>query len=1266
MVCIGAAAVRPGYPLIAGYSETEIGSDPTGWTTIQGQDGVLYFGCRDLVTFDGDRWRTFALNAAHTVRGLDFAPGERRLWAGAVGEIGWFDRAGASWNFHSLRPHLPSPDLVLGDVWSAFAEGDGAVFVAENHVLRWNGSTLQVWPMPTPRRLRGMRADGRIFVQHRPTGLYLMGPDGPTMFAAAATIGTQAIFALWKDGEDWTILNENGVFRLHAGALEDRNPAASAYIRAHPLASAKRLADGRLALATLQAGLVILGPDGAIERTLDKKAGVNAPFLSSLFVDREGSLWATSQSAVFRIALDSPSTLFDPRAGLPGQETTHIARHGGSIFAAQLDGLYELARGSQDFVHSTVVTDTARALRSTPDGLWVGGMRNVTRVVDHAVAATFSTDHDVFALEPSAQASGKLLVGVGGEVLEYSPTTRELHRLATNVPNVVISIAEDDAGLLWLGTPSGLFVAERGTEPASVKPVDPSFGLPSVPGLAWVVRKPDGEILAFNDAGGWVRRPGTFRFAAIKDYPARPLARVASEFDGAGNLWLVHAQSETQRRTIARIVEENGALRWQPYSVEGLSEIGSPSSIFVESTPGTPTTLWIGGTRGLLRHEVAKGAEPLRPLPPLLFATARAAEAKSFKPIEETLPYSTRAVVFELAQPQFARRAALRLETRIDGIDQEWVPVGPNSQRELGAVQEGRYVLHARAIAETGATSDETTFTFTVAPPWWRTAPAILGVILALAPAGYGLYRLRLRTLRRRNLELEAKVKQRTEQLEQANAAKTQFVANMSHDIRNPLNGIVGLALALEDTKLDGQQREIVATLRECTTYLSTLVDDVLDFASIEAGRVELRPGPFVTGELLHSVVTAMKADTAESGGRLIVDLDPALPKILSGDAGRIQQILVNYVSNALKYAGGTIHLTATIPLRSPDEIEFSVSDEGPGISAAEQTTLFTKFTRLAGARQHQVPGTGLGLAACRLLADIMGGSVGVESQPGQGARFYLRLPLTPTSMPVAPEAGELPNTTVLLVEDTDYNALAATAVLRRLGLTCERARNGTEALQMFAAKRYNLVLLDRNLPDMDGLEVARGMRQAESEGGLRSIILAVTAYATGDDRERCLAAGMDAFVGKPLTPEKLRRILLAAANKMLASATVEAAPAPAAETGSTPIDTSLLSYLSDGTPGGLETQIERFIAALRDAQAILLPVAKSNDYHELATAAHRVLGQARMVGANDLCTVATELELAARAAEAGRCAELLRDVNREIEVLTATLRRRRPGALTT
>jgi CheY-like chemotaxis protein len=250
-----------------------------------------------------------------------------------------------------------------------------------------------------------------------------------------------------------------------------------------------------------------------------------------------------------------------------------------------------------------------------------------------------------------------------------------------------------------------------------------------------------------------------------------------------------------------------------------------------------------------------------------------------------------------------------------------------------------------------------------------------------------------------------------------------------------------------------------------------------------------------------------------------------------------------------------------------------------------------------------------------------------------------------------------LPNCTVLLVEDTNYNAMAAAAVLSKFGLSCERVSNGAEALKLFAEKRHNLVLLDRNLPDMDGTEVARRIRALEANGP-RTIILAVTAYCTLEDRALCLNAGMDAFVGKPLTPQKLRRVLTAAGRRHLAAASMHVSP----EIANTGVDVSLLEYISDGTGQGLSRQIELFLAALGDAEKQLDQASRSGDFKQLGEAAHGVLSHARLVGSAPLATAASALQNAANNGNREAFGSMLSRVRREVESLTAEVRRH-PGA---
>lgn len=1237
--------VAPGFPLVTSYSGDDIGADPTTWIAVQDRDGVLHFGARDLVSYDGDRWRSTPMNGAHAIRALDFSANGDRLWAGAIGEIGWFDRTAAGdWSYHSLNSHVPAEHGTFGEVWNVFATPRGAIFVADEKILIWDGTAFRVWSMPGARRLRAVRAGRDIFLQHGPTGLYELTVDGPRPYLPADMLGGMGIFWMEARGADWLVITNKGIFTLSNGGLQPVQPDASKILADAVPTHVTALPDGRIAVGTLKAGIVLLRWDGSLDRTLNQADGLPTRLINWLFVDRDHQLWASSYTHISRISVASASSLFDARAELPNKPFHQIAGDGSDLYAATDDFVYRLSRDARRF--EPVLHEHISALRGTSGGLLAAGLQSVKVVNDGRSEVYHSSPYDNFALHETQP--GRVLIAEGRAIVVRSPG--HVQTLVSDLPDSAWSIAEDPRQRLWLGTEThGILMAEpAGDGPVRATSAAPLRGRAAIDGKGIVRQGADGSIFLLYSPEAWRLRPGSEAdFEAIAGYPRRTLVS-ASEPTSDGTLWLIHTGAGLAP-CIGTISLENGRATWRSHSVEGLASIGTPQTIYAQKISPDTTVLWIGGASGILRHVVAHGLSAPQPRPPLLRAVSRSSDNDRPQPITGALPFSTRSIEFEFAEPDFTRRSALRLQTRFVGVDRDWVPADPTSRQTLTAVRDGRYTFQVRAVAETGVASQPTTFTFEVLPPWWRTTPAIVGAVMALIPLGYGFYRLRVRALRRRNLELEEKVRRRTEELERASAAKTQFVANMSHDIRNPLNGIVGLALALEDTKLERRQREIVATLRECTTYLSTLVDDVLDFASIEAGRVELRPRPYAPHELLRSIVTTMKADTAERGAVLLVEADPALPTSVLGDAGRIQQILVNYVSNALKYAGGHIRLSASVSPQLPGEIEFSVTDEGPGISEPEKASLFIKFSRLSRARSEDIPGAGLGLAACHLLADIMGGSVGVESEPGQGARFFVRLPLT--IAPAAPEviAPDLPNTTVLVVEDTDYNAWAAAAVLAKLGLSCERARTGEEALRLFSEKRFNVVLLDRNLPDMDGTEVAQRMRRLESDG-LQAVLLAVTAYCTPEDRALCLESGMDAFVGKPLTPEKLRKVLLATGRRQLAAASVHIPP----DLPRPQFDLSLLRYLSDGTPAGMVLELQQYLAILDSSRARLAELARARDLPELVKAAHGLVGHAKMIGAVALEQAAVRLE---KASAGGTLApDLLRTVDAEADRVRAEL----------
>ena len=364
-----------------------------------------------------------------------------------------------------------------------------------------------------------------------------------------------------------------------------------------------------------------------------------------------------------------------------------------------------------------------------------------------------------------------------------------------------------------------------------------------------------------------------------------------------------------------------------------------------------------------------------------------------------------------------------------------------------------------------------------------------------------------------------------------ANHAKSAFLAMMSHELRTPMNGVLGMAHALRTSRLDVQQASQVDALIRSGGELMTILNDILDVSKIEAGRLELDPAPFdliELGERVHE----MWRDMAEAKGvRLVYDVASGTPHWLMGDAGRLRQVMLNLVSNALKFTeAGEVRL-ALRPLTShsgaPDtaRFEIAVSDTGIGISEEQTSRLFQAFSQAEAATARKYGGTGLGLAICRELTALMDGEIGVESRLGRGSifRVVLELPLAqaPGRAVSAERAGGVAGLRILVAEDNVLNQAVARAILEAVGCQLEIANDGAEALELLTRGGYDLVLMDVHMPRMDGLEALSRIRAGEA-GPADVPVIALTADAMPGEDEKLSALGVDDVQGKPIQPMAL------------------------------------------------------------------------------------------------------------------------------------------------
>ncbi|WP_430544282.1 ATP-binding protein [Xanthomonas nasturtii] len=906
--------------------------------------------------------------------------------------------------------------------------------------------------------------------------------------------------------------------------------------------------------------------------------------IGMLLRDRKGRYWLDTMSGLgvsdgFQVSDVPIYSLSAHGIVKPNWAVTYEDRDGGVWFASLNGGLWHLPPGWDTFsvlsYHAedpqSISNPSVRvAAPSKSGGVWISGSRGVLERLDpatgrlerHGRAISDVSWPSIIAESPK----GFLWVGAEEWLVRYDPQTRKISRLplSDDSTSPIYSdssdrIAFDAQGHIWISLlKSGIQV--RNGDGRLVRSIPyGSHGL-DTSSIRDLREGPDGQIWLANSTGLLRWDPREDRFKTVLGAPALP--SYVFRFGEAGIVWigfvgelrrylwdgsqLKHLDTVDKNQEFPKVapnglVIDSGGVAWVS-SARGLIRVdpgskmvrvyevhdGLPNQQFQENTLVQAASGQIlGGTPdGLVVFDPATMRPNLR-RPRILIERVglrrgeKGLDVTGVEPLQ--IQDGDRDLHIVARMPTFANPQSSSYRFRLSGYDPDWIDVGPSGERLFSRLPPGHYTLEVQGRTADGIWSASQKLGFQVLPPWWL-APwgvMLLGLIaVCMIVAAVLLYRRRLRRLNAWQLAVH-----KQELAEQASLAKTRFLATLGHEVRTPMTGVMGMSELLLKTQLDHRQRSYTESIRRAGAHLLRLVNDALDLARIESGRLELDQQPFSLRQLVAEVEALMAPLAQERGLRFSLEVGLLGDITASGDPTRIRQILLNLLSNAIKFTErGVVGLKLTT-LGSYQGLRFEVADTGPGINADQKARLFQRFEQGDGAKTtSRYGGSGLGLAICQELALAMGGHIEVISRLGSGTRFVVDLPLrwvtsnaalsgevTRTSAVIAPQR-------ILLVEDDPTIAEVIIGLLRSQGHSMVHAPHGLAALTEAADNTFDLALLDLDLPGLDGFALARQLRVF----GYEMPLIAVTARSDEAAEPTAKEAGFDSFLRKPLTGDML------------------------------------------------------------------------------------------------------------------------------------------------
>lgn len=987
-------------------------------------DGLLFVGSNRLTVFDGHNWRR--IEVPGTSRFLTLAaeelPGHgMRVWLGADGAIGHVDRsATGEWLLTSLAGPMAAAGIHdLSDIRHVQPDGrGGATFVTRAHVLRWDGKKISSWPLPNPPRSFIFDYRGAVHVYQDGVGLLRVGEDGPGVWLAEADLPErQPITGLVElpGDEALALFFNDEIYRRSATGQWTRLADLAPIIRGRRALHVVRVDSDTIAIGFAYGGVMLCRNDGSLISLVNTLSGLPDDNTDALLSDGQGGLWIGTGTGLTRLVGTGRASLFDQRARIANGVIRRVLEHDGRPFVVTSRRAYDLVPTPPTeparFNRLEIIWPQLREGLAHRGRVWLAGtgglwlVQGGTAVREPAVTADV-----VHVLAPTWLPEGLLYLDRTQihALLPHEKNGWQSLDLRQPIESPPVSALEDAAGRLWVSTRNG-HVYIYTWDPTAHTLRQTAHHAPGRGGLPPGLHRPhlarlgdgvilftESDILASADpAAGFSTVPGLADFSTDAALPLR---------DGSA-LWSVQFKpaGTAAPHALIRVRWDRAAntFAWEPVAGPGLDHISDVTSLSLTGPPGQEV-LWVGGETALLRLEMPT-LPPAKTVPPVRLQEVRvdATRHAILRP-GATAEFASKVSRLEFQFAASVHDSSLLFQSRLVGVEDRWSAPTSSSHREFTGLAPGTYELQLRAVDRFGRTGPVTGYAFQLAAPWYLRPPALAGWVLLLAAITRSAIKWRVRLLKLQAARLEQLVNDRTRELSLSNTARAEFLDSLSHELRRPLNGILSLIRRLEESSLSDRQRDHAQLLRQGTESLARVCDEVLNFSALEYGAVALEERPFRLGGLLDAVVT----EFGGTGPAPAIHLSADLADEFTGDYPKLKTIVGNFLANAVKHADGTPVEIAASCTPMPDggaNVLIEVADGGPGVPAEEQELIFKRFVRGSHAKQTRVPGTGIGLATCRAMARLMGGSVGVESPsdrarehgwPGPGSTFFVRVPL--------------------------------------------------------------------------------------------------------------------------------------------------------------------------------------------------------------------------------------------------------------------------------